>query len=153
MGWGRVEWYWHMGMSYLTSLNPQLSKNIAYVGSFEHFSVQLFLHVFCNSTKTSANSSDRNPENSKHIREGQCTKIYWHIKLYTTEHPPLGSSPEMVYDKHKRQYWNYWSPEVRANKIKLRKICPNKKLHNTAYFHFFLIILEMVSNKQIFGWK
>ena len=22
MGWGRVEWYWHMGMSYLTSLNP-----------------------------------------------------------------------------------------------------------------------------------
>ena len=49
----------------------------------------------------------RNPENSKHIREGQCTKIYLHIKLYTTEHPPLGSSPEMVYDKHKRQYWNY----------------------------------------------
>ena len=53
----------------------------------------------------------RNPENAKHIREGQCTKIYWHMKLYTTEHPPLGSSPEtlgsspeMVYDKHKRQY-------------------------------------------------
>ena len=42
MGCGRVEWYWHMGMSYLTSLNPQLFKNIAYVGSFEHFSVQLF---------------------------------------------------------------------------------------------------------------
>ena len=79
----------------------------------------------------------RNPENSKHIREGQCTKIYWHIKLYTTEHPPLGSSPEMVYDKHKQEYWNYWSPEVRTNKIKLRKICPNKKLHNTAYLHFF----------------
>ena len=57
MGWGRVEWYWQMGMSYLTSLNAQLSKNIAYVGSFKHFSVQLFLHVFCKSTKTSANSS------------------------------------------------------------------------------------------------
>ena len=55
--WGRVEWYWHMGMSYLTSLNPQLFKNTAYVGLFERFSVQLFLHVFCNSTKTSANSS------------------------------------------------------------------------------------------------
>ena len=51
-----------MGMSYLTSVNPQLFKNIAYVGSFEHFSVQLFLHVFCNSTKTSANSSDRERE-------------------------------------------------------------------------------------------
>ena len=46
-----------MGMSYLTSLNSQLLKDIAYVGSFKHFSVQLFLHVFCNSTKTSANSS------------------------------------------------------------------------------------------------
>ena len=43
-----------MEMSYLKSLKPQLFKNIAYVGSFKHFSVQLF---FCNSTKTSANSS------------------------------------------------------------------------------------------------
>ena len=42
MGCGRVEWYWHMGMSNLTSLDPQLSKNIAYVGSFAHFSVQPF---------------------------------------------------------------------------------------------------------------
>ena len=33
-------------MSYLTSLNPQLFKNIAYVGSFNHFSAQLVLHVF-----------------------------------------------------------------------------------------------------------
>ena len=57
MGWGRVEWYWHMGMSYLTSLNPQLFKSIAYVGLFGRFSVQLFLHVFCISTKTSANCS------------------------------------------------------------------------------------------------
>ena len=40
---------------------------------------------------------------------------------------------------------------ARANKIKLRKICPNKKLRNTVYFHFFLIILQMVSNKQMFG--
>ena len=47
----------NMRMSYLTSLNPQLLKNIAYVGSFKHFSVQFFLHVFCNSTKTCANSS------------------------------------------------------------------------------------------------
>ena len=39
MGWGRVEWYWHMGMSYLTSLNTHIFKNIAYVGSYEHFSV------------------------------------------------------------------------------------------------------------------
>ena len=41
-----------MGMSYLTSLNPQLFKNIAYVvGSFQHFSVQFFsssMYVFCN---------------------------------------------------------------------------------------------------------
>ena len=57
MGWGRVEWYWHMGMSYLTSLNPQLFKNIAYVWSFKHFSVQLFF-TFYIFYKTSANSSD-----------------------------------------------------------------------------------------------
>ena len=36
----------------------------------------------------------RIPENSKHIRDRQCTEIYRDIKLYTTEHPTLGSSPE-----------------------------------------------------------
>ena len=30
-----------MGMSYLTSLNTQLFKNIAYVGSFGHYPVQI----------------------------------------------------------------------------------------------------------------
>ena len=35
-----------MGMSYLTSVNPQLFKNVAYVGSFEHFSVQFFYMHF-----------------------------------------------------------------------------------------------------------
>ena len=45
MGWGRAQWDWHMGMSYLASMNPQLFKNNAYVGSFKHFSVQFFLHV------------------------------------------------------------------------------------------------------------
>ena len=47
MGWGRVEWYWHMGMSCYASLNSQLFKNIAYVGSFKHFSVELVLTLFC----------------------------------------------------------------------------------------------------------
>ena len=47
-----------MGMSYLTSLNHQLFKNIAYVGSFKLFSVKFFLHKFCNSTKTITNSSE-----------------------------------------------------------------------------------------------
>ena len=37
---------------------------------------------------------DRIPENSKHIKDRQCTEIYWDIKSYTTEHPTLGSSPE-----------------------------------------------------------
>ena len=38
---------------------PDLKKKyIAYVGTFEHFSVQLFLHVFCNSSKTITNSSE-----------------------------------------------------------------------------------------------
>ena len=46
MGWGRLEWYWHMEMSYLTSLNPQLVKNIAYVGLFARFSVQLFVLIY-----------------------------------------------------------------------------------------------------------
>ena len=31
------------GMSYLTSLNPQLFKNVAYVWSFKHFSVKFFV--------------------------------------------------------------------------------------------------------------
>ena len=43
MGCGRGEWCWHMGMSYLTSLNLQLFKNIAYAGSFEQF----FCSIFC----------------------------------------------------------------------------------------------------------
>ena len=30
----------------LTSLDPQLFKNIAYVGSFKHFSVQLFFYMY-----------------------------------------------------------------------------------------------------------
>ena len=46
MGWGRVEWYWHMRMSCLTSLNTQLFKNIAYVGSFKHFYVQPFFYMY-----------------------------------------------------------------------------------------------------------
>ena len=46
MGWGRVKWDWHMEMSYLTTLNPQLLKNIAYVGSFKLFSVQLFFYKY-----------------------------------------------------------------------------------------------------------
>ena len=33
-------------ISYLTSLNTRLFKNIAYVGSFKHFSVQLFYMYF-----------------------------------------------------------------------------------------------------------
>ena len=32
-------------------------QKYAYVGSFVHFSVKLFFHVFCNLTKTSVNSS------------------------------------------------------------------------------------------------
>ena len=41
IGWGQVKWDGHMWMSYLTSLNPQLFKNIAYVGSFGHYPVQI----------------------------------------------------------------------------------------------------------------
>ena len=62
--WWRNELFLHCGdelnnlvpswMSYLTSLNPHLFKNITYIGSF---SVQPFLHVFCNSTKSITNSS------------------------------------------------------------------------------------------------
>ena len=37
----------------------QLFKNIVYVGSYEHFTVQFFLfHVYCNLTKSVANRSD-----------------------------------------------------------------------------------------------
>ena len=57
MGWGRVEWYWHMGMSYLTSLNTQLFKNIAYVGSFGHILFNLIFNVNSNLAESSANCS------------------------------------------------------------------------------------------------
>ena len=50
--WGRVEWDWHMEMSYLTSVNPQLFKNIAYVGYF---------HVFCPFIYSTHNSSEAQP--------------------------------------------------------------------------------------------
>ena len=36
-----------MGMSYLTSWNTQLFKNIAYVGSFGHYPVQISFTCFC----------------------------------------------------------------------------------------------------------
>ena len=58
MGCGRVEWYSHMGMSYLTSLNPQLFKNIAYVGSFKHFSVQLFYMYFATQPRPALTAVD-----------------------------------------------------------------------------------------------
>ena len=58
MGWGRVEWYWHTGMSYLTSLNTQLFKNIAYVGSFGHILFNLIFNVNSNLAESSANSSE-----------------------------------------------------------------------------------------------
>ena len=67
----------HGNIIYLTSLNPQLSKNIAYVGSFGHFSVQFFLLVFCNSTanflllvfcNSTANSSDNSIEKCEKVR-------------------------------------------------------------------------------------
>ena len=48
-----------MGMSYLTPLNPQLFKNIAYVGSFEHSSVQLFFTCIL---QLDQDSSDRERE-------------------------------------------------------------------------------------------
>ena len=45
MGWGRFEWDWHMGMSYLTS-SIQLFKNIAYVGSLKYFSVEIHFTMY-----------------------------------------------------------------------------------------------------------
>ena len=71
MGWGRVEWDWHMGMSYLTSLNPQLFKNIAYVGSFKHFSVQLFYMYFATQPRPSLTAVYYEPPK----REQQCTTL------------------------------------------------------------------------------
>ena len=79
MGWGWVEWDWHMGMSYFTSLNPQLFRNIAYVGFFKHVSVQLFSHVFCNSTKTITNSSDHPPA---HYLYQQVSKTHIFVEFY-----------------------------------------------------------------------
>ena len=48
-------------MPYLISLNPQLLKNIAYVGPFKHFSVHLFLSVFRNPTESIANCCEEQP--------------------------------------------------------------------------------------------
>ena len=46
-----------MGMSYLTSLNTQLFKNIAYVGSFGHILFNLIFNVNSNLAESSANCS------------------------------------------------------------------------------------------------
>ena len=47
-----------MGMSYLRSLNTQLFKNIAYVGSFCHILFNLIFNVNSNLTESSVNCSD-----------------------------------------------------------------------------------------------
>ena len=44
-------------MSYLTSLNTQLFKNIAYVGSFGHILFNLIFNVNSNLAESSANCS------------------------------------------------------------------------------------------------
>ena len=46
-----------MGMSYLTSLNTQLFKNIAYVGSFGHILFNFIFNVNSNLAESSANCS------------------------------------------------------------------------------------------------
>ena len=46
-----------MGMSYLTSLNTQLFKNIAYVGSFGHILFNLIFNVNSNLAESSTNCS------------------------------------------------------------------------------------------------
>ena len=46
IGWGQVKWDGHMWMSYLTSLNPQVFQNIAYLGSFKHFVLICFTCIF-----------------------------------------------------------------------------------------------------------
>ena len=46
-------------MSYLTSLNTQLFKNIAYVGSFDHILFNLIFNVNSNLAESSANCSGR----------------------------------------------------------------------------------------------
>ena len=49
-----------MGMSYLTSLNTQLFKNIAYVGSFGHYTVHItFTCILLSSFFRSYNSSEQ----------------------------------------------------------------------------------------------
>ena len=46
-----------MGMSYLTSVNPQLFKNVAYVGSFGHILFNLIFNVNSYLAESSANCS------------------------------------------------------------------------------------------------
>ena len=48
-----------MGMSYLTSLNTQLFKNIAYDRSFDHILFNLIFNVNSNLAESSANCSER----------------------------------------------------------------------------------------------
>ena len=47
-----------MGMLYLTSLNTQLFKNIAYVGSFGHILFNLIFNVNSNLAESRANCSE-----------------------------------------------------------------------------------------------
>ena len=92
MGWGRVEWHWHMGMSYLTSLNTQLFKNIAYVGSFGHILFNLIFNVNSNLAESSANCSD--------------TRAFWNFAYVTLADDGTNS---ILTDDAKRAIWNWWS--------------------------------------------
>ena len=80
-------------MPYLRPLNPQLFKNIAYVGCFKHFSVQLFLHVFCNSTKSSANRNNQVKDTSVNCVAICLTNYFLLLKSYPGYAPGLMSSP------------------------------------------------------------
>ena len=57
MGWGRVEWDWHMGMSYIFDTLDAFQKYCMWWVFHAFFSSSFFLHVFYNLTKSLTNSS------------------------------------------------------------------------------------------------
>ena len=127
-------------MSYLTSLNTQLFKNIAYVGSFGHILFNLIFNVNSNLAESSANCSASYPglyvrvKNylgwiKKHAASGACAKIV-QAKITTK--------------KKKKPRRKKKKKCGRKKKMKCRK---KKDRTTTTYYYYLLELLELLEER------
>ena len=102
MGWGRVEWHWHMGMSYFTSLNTQLFKNMLGLSVIILFN--LIFNVNSNLAESSANCSGMQFCNAH-----KATAIIDIVNLILGSVDIVDLIARAIIDIIKFNFWNYIS--------------------------------------------